>query len=102
MRDQGLKTILMSGDVLATREFVFITGPAGEGVLDHPPDPRKRLSAAAVVKKFKDKGVDPEGHARRRRLRLGAEGRRRRPALSIRKRIVGTDAAEHLGDGARP
>src|ERR1700730_6993828 len=33
MRDQGLKTILMAGDALASREFASITGPAGEGVL---------------------------------------------------------------------
>ena len=63
MRDQGLKTILMAGDALATREFSSITGPAGEGVLiTFPPDPRKRPSAVAVVKKFKDKGIDPEGY----------------------------------------
>jgi branched-chain amino acid transport system substrate-binding protein len=63
MRDQGLKTILMSGDALASREFASITGPAGEGVLfTFPPDPRKRSTAAAIVKEFKDKGVDPEGY----------------------------------------
>ncbi len=27
-----------------------------------PPDPRKRPTAAAVVKEFKDKGIDPEGY----------------------------------------
>jgi branched-chain amino acid transport system substrate-binding protein len=26
------------------------------------PDPRKKASAAAVVQKFKDKGIDPEGY----------------------------------------
>src|ERR1700733_8352266 len=63
MRDQGLKTILMAGDALATREFASITGPAGEGVLiTFPPDPRKRPTAAGVVKEFKDKGIDPEGY----------------------------------------
>jgi branched-chain amino acid transport system substrate-binding protein len=63
MRDQGLNTILMAGDALATREFASITGAAGEGVLiTFPPDPRKRPSAAAIVKKFKDKGIDPEGY----------------------------------------
>ncbi|MDE1972758.1 MAG: branched-chain amino acid ABC transporter substrate-binding protein [Hyphomicrobiales bacterium] len=63
MRDQGLKSILMAGDALASREFASITGPAAEGVLfTFPPDPRKRPSAAAVVKKFKDAGVDPEGY----------------------------------------
>ncbi len=63
MHDQGLKTILMAGDALASREFSSITGPAGEGVLfTFPPDPRKRPTAAALVKKFRDKGVDPEGY----------------------------------------
>jgi branched-chain amino acid transport system substrate-binding protein len=63
MRDQGLKTNLMAGDALASREFASITGPAGEGVLfTFPPDPRKRATAAAVVKEFKDKGIDPEGY----------------------------------------
>jgi branched-chain amino acid transport system substrate-binding protein len=63
MRDQGLKTILMSGDALADHEFSSITGPAGEGVLfTFGPDPRKRPTAAAIVKEFKDKGIDPEGY----------------------------------------
>ncbi len=49
MRDQGLKA--------------QITGPAGEGMLfTFGPDPRKKPTAAAVVKKFKDKGIDPEGY----------------------------------------
>jgi branched-chain amino acid transport system substrate-binding protein len=63
MRDQGLKTILMSGDALADREFSSITGPAGEGVLfTFGPDPRKKPNAAAIVAKFKAKGIDPEGY----------------------------------------
>jgi branched-chain amino acid transport system substrate-binding protein len=63
MRDQGLKTILMAGDALASREFASITGADADGVLfTFPPDPRKRSTAAATVKKFKDKGVDPEGY----------------------------------------
>src|ERR1700756_1485991 len=63
MRDQGLKTVLMAGYALADKEFPSITGPAGEGVLfTFGPDPRKKPTAAAVVKKFKDKGIDPEGY----------------------------------------
>src|ERR1700719_1850736 len=63
MRDQGLKTILMAGDALADKEFASITGPAGEGMLfTFGPDPRKKPTAAAVVKKFKDKSIDPEGY----------------------------------------
>jgi branched-chain amino acid transport system substrate-binding protein len=63
MRDQGLQTVLMSGDALADHEFASITGPAGDGVLfTFGLDPRKRAAAAAIVKEFKDKGIDPEGY----------------------------------------
>ena len=63
MHDQGLKTILMAGDALADREFASIAGPAAEGVLfTFGPDPRKRATAAAIVDKFKAKGIDPEGY----------------------------------------
>jgi branched-chain amino acid transport system substrate-binding protein len=63
MRDQGLKAQLVSGDALVTNEFWSITGPAGEGVrMTFGPDPRKRKTAAAIVKTFKDKGYDPEGY----------------------------------------
>jgi branched-chain amino acid transport system substrate-binding protein len=63
MRDQGLKTVLMAGDALADHEFSSITGPAADGVLfTFGPDPRKRPTAAAIVKEFKDKGIDPEGY----------------------------------------
>jgi branched-chain amino acid transport system substrate-binding protein len=63
MRDQGLKTVLMAGDALADKEFASITGAAGEGVLfTFGPDPRKKATAAAIVKKFKDKNIDPEGY----------------------------------------
>ncbi len=63
MRDQGLKTVLMAGDALADKEFASITGAAAEGVLfTFGPDPRKKATAAAIVKKFKDKNIDPEGY----------------------------------------
>jgi branched-chain amino acid transport system substrate-binding protein len=63
MRDQGLNTVLMSGDAMADHEFSSIAGPAGEGVLfTFGPDPRKRPTAAAVANKFKAKGIDPEGY----------------------------------------
>src|ERR1051326_2339842 len=63
MRDQGLKAQMISGDAIATNEFWSITGPAGEGMMfTFGPDPRKKPTAAAVVKKFKDKGIDPEGY----------------------------------------
>ncbi len=63
MRDQGLNTILMGGDALVTQEYWSITGPAGEGTLmTFSPDPRKNPAAAELVKRFKDKGIEPEGY----------------------------------------
>ncbi len=63
MRNQGLKTVLIAGDSLADKEFASITGAAGEGTLfTFGPDPRKKATAAAIVKKFKDKKIDPEGY----------------------------------------
>jgi len=63
MRNQGLKTVLIAGDSLADKEYASITGAAGAGTLfSFGPDPRKKPTAAAIVKKFKDKGIDPEGY----------------------------------------
>jgi branched-chain amino acid transport system substrate-binding protein len=63
MRGQGMKTQMISGDAIATNEFWSITGPAGEGMMfTFGSDPRKRPTAAAIVKKFKDKNIDPEGY----------------------------------------
>jgi branched-chain amino acid transport system substrate-binding protein len=63
MRDQGMATILMGGDALITQEYWSITGPAGEGTLmTFSPDPRKNPAAAEVVKRFTDKGIEPEGY----------------------------------------
>jgi branched-chain amino acid transport system substrate-binding protein len=63
MRDEGLKTVLMAGDALADIQFGSITGPAGEGVLfTFGPDPRKKPTAAAVVRRFRDKDIDPQGY----------------------------------------
>jgi branched-chain amino acid transport system substrate-binding protein len=63
MRDQGLKTVLMSGDALADKEFASITGPAGEGTLfTFGPDPRNKPTAKAIVAKFKANNIDPEGY----------------------------------------
>ena len=63
MRDQGLKTVLMSGDALADKEYASITGPAGEGTLfTFGPDPRNKPTAKAIVEKFKANKIDPEGY----------------------------------------
>src|SRR4030065_586151 len=63
MADQGMNTILMGGDALITQAFWSITGDAGEGTLmTFSPDPRKNPAAAELVKRLKDKGIEPEGY----------------------------------------
>src|SRR4029077_12881153 len=56
MRGQGMTSQMISGDAIATNEFWSITGAAGEGMMfTFGSDPRKRPTAAAIVKRFKDK-----------------------------------------------
>ncbi|PLX37175.1 MAG: branched chain amino acid ABC transporter substrate-binding protein [Hyphomicrobiales bacterium] len=63
MRDQGMDTVLVSGDALVTDEYWSITGDAGAGTLmTFSPDPRKNPDAAPLVEKFRAKGVEPEGY----------------------------------------
>ena len=63
MRDQGMKTKLISGDALVTAEYWQITGDAGEGTLmTFSPDTRNNPEAAPLVKKFKAAGIEPEGY----------------------------------------
>ena len=83
MRDQGMKTILVSGDALVTDEYWQITGDAGEGTLmTFSPDPRKNPERRPTSSKaFKAKGIDPEGYVAlhlRRRPGVGAGRDRRR------------------------
>ena len=63
MRLQGMKTILVGGDALVTDEYANITGKDGDGTLmTFAPDPRKNPAAAEIVKRFEDKGINPEGY----------------------------------------
>jgi branched-chain amino acid transport system substrate-binding protein len=64
MRAKGLKTIMMSGDALADKEFASIAGlDSSEGTLfTFGLDPRNISSAAPIVAKFRAKGIDPEGY----------------------------------------
>ena len=63
MRDQGMKTQLVSGDALVTQEYWQVTGDAGEGTLmTFSPDPRKNPAAKDIVAKFRDKKIEPEGY----------------------------------------
>ena len=61
MRDQGMSTVLMGGDGIASEEYAQIAGPGAEGTLmTFPPDPRLNPAAAEVVKKFEAKKFNPE------------------------------------------
>ncbi|MCG8418406.1 MAG: branched-chain amino acid ABC transporter substrate-binding protein [Proteobacteria bacterium] len=63
MREQSMKTIVISGDAITSKEYWSITGEAGQGTLmTFSPDPRKSASAAPVVKVFRDKKIEPEGY----------------------------------------
>lgn len=63
MREQGMKTRLVSGDALVTNEYWDITGKAGEGTLmTFSPDPRKNPAADKAVKAFRAKKIEPEGY----------------------------------------
>ena len=95
MRDQGLATVLMGGDALITQEFWSITGPAGEGTLmTFSPDPRKNPAAAEVVKRFKDKGIEPEGYV----LYTYAAIQAWKQAAEKAKSIASTDVVKVLND----
>jgi branched-chain amino acid transport system substrate-binding protein len=63
MREQGMRTVLVSGDALMTDEFWSIAGPAGEGTLmTFSPDPRKNPTVAPLVARFQKDGYEPEGY----------------------------------------
>jgi branched-chain amino acid transport system substrate-binding protein len=64
MREQGMDTVLVSGDALVTDEYWAITGDAGEGTLmTFSPDPRKNEIAKPVVDKLLAAGKTAEGYA---------------------------------------
>jgi branched-chain amino acid transport system substrate-binding protein len=63
MRDQGLNTVMISGDGIATSEFAQIGGPGVEGTLmSCPPDARNNPAPKDVVAEFKAKNLDPEAN----------------------------------------
>src|SRR5579864_330174 len=63
MRDQGVKTVMISGDGITSDEFSQIGGPGVEGTLmSFGPDPRKNPAAKDVVAEFKAKNFDPEAY----------------------------------------
>ena len=63
MRDQGMKTIMISGDGITDSEFAAIGGPGVEGTLmTFGPEPRNNPNAKEAVASFKAKGFDPQGY----------------------------------------
>jgi len=63
MVQQGMKTILMSGDALVTDEYWQITGDAGNGTLmTFSPDPRKNPDAKPIVDELLASGKTAEGY----------------------------------------
>ncbi len=64
MVDQGMKTMLVSGDALVTDEYWSITGPAGNGtIMTFSPDPRKNPEAKPVVEELEAAGKTAEGYS---------------------------------------
>ncbi|MEF2550630.1 branched-chain amino acid ABC transporter substrate-binding protein [Aurantimonas sp. A2-1-M11] len=63
LREQGMDTVLMSGDALVAEEYWAITGDAGQGTLmTFSPDPRKNEAAAPVVAELEKAGKTAEGY----------------------------------------
>jgi branched-chain amino acid transport system substrate-binding protein len=63
MRDQGLKTVMMSGDGITSDEFATIGGDGVIGTLmSFGPDPRNNPAAKAVVDEFRAKKFEPEAY----------------------------------------
>jgi branched-chain amino acid transport system substrate-binding protein len=63
MRDQGMNTVMISGDGITDSEFAAIGGPGVEGTLmTFGPEPRNNPNARQAVESFKAKGFDPQGY----------------------------------------
>lgn len=63
MREQGVNTVMVSGDGSINPEFLAITGTYGAGTfMTFGPDPRKNPAAAPVVERFVAAKYDPEGY----------------------------------------
>src|SRR6202045_4352760 len=63
MRDQGMKTVMISGDGITDTEFASIGGPGVEGTLmTFGPEPRNNPTAKDAVASFKAKGFEPQGY----------------------------------------
>ena len=63
MRDQGLSTVMLSGDGITSAEFASIGGDGVVGTLmSFGPDPLKNPAAKSVIEKFRAKKYEPEAY----------------------------------------
>src|ERR1700734_1306602 len=63
MRDQGMSTVMISGDGITDTEFAAIGGAGGEGAhMSFGTDPRKNAAAKDIVAAFRAKGYEPEAY----------------------------------------
>jgi branched-chain amino acid transport system substrate-binding protein len=63
MKEQGLATVMVSGDAVVSRDFWAITGAAGEGTLmTFSPDPTHDPKNAGVVDRLKKAGRLTDGY----------------------------------------
>ena len=63
MKDQAMTATLVGGDALANDEYAKLAGNAADGTLfTFMPDPRNDPANAALVKAFRDRGVEPDGY----------------------------------------
>ena len=63
MRDQGMSTVMISGDGITDPEFAAIGGPGVEGTLmSFGPEPRNNPNAKDVLARFTAKKIDPVGY----------------------------------------
>ncbi|MCK0209503.1 branched-chain amino acid ABC transporter substrate-binding protein [Starkeya koreensis] len=98
MRDQGLSTVLFSGDGITDKEYWTIAGPGAAGTLmTFGPDPRNNPAAAKVVEEFKKKGIDPEGYV----LYSYAAGQVIQQAADATKSLDPKKVAEYVHSGAK-
>ncbi|MDP9126947.1 MAG: branched-chain amino acid ABC transporter substrate-binding protein [Pseudomonadota bacterium] len=90
MRDQNMKTVFISDDDLATKEFWSITGDAGEGVfMSFNTDPRSKPEATEAVRRLRATGFDPEGMTlyTYAAVEVLAEGLRRAGSINYKKTV---------------
>jgi branched-chain amino acid transport system substrate-binding protein len=117
MRDQGLKTVLMSGDGITSDEYATIGGPGVEGTLmTFPPDPRNRPEAKDAVAKFRAKNINPESYTlySYAAVQIMAEAAKRANSVDPKKMaavmrdgkpfktVIGDIAFDKKGDITRP